>query len=201
MDARGRALALVAAGVTVAAVGAVLAQLLVVFVGVVAAGAGTARLITAVRADPGTREQEKLILALWSMGRRWPDGEGRIDPVTGQVLAIERHSGFLTLVVATPPVDAPESGGSAGHDPGDPTTVTRYLLGLLTLPAPPPLIRDVEPFDQVGEERGLTRRQAKELLAFNDQTGAMEASTAELAELQEQMMRAWPATPEGDPGG
>jgi hypothetical protein len=53
----------------------------------------------------------------------------------------------------------------------------------------------------VGEERGPTRRQAKELLAFNDQTGAMETSTAELAELQEQMMRAWPATPEGDPGG
>lgn len=131
------------------AVGAVLAQLLVVLVGVLAPGVGTAWLISA-RADPARREQETLIRALWSMGRRWPDGEGPIDPVTGQVLAIERHGGFLTLVVATPAEDALPSGGSDA-------TVTRYLLGLITLPAPP------------------SRCDGEQVLAAADRSGGREA--------------------------
>jgi hypothetical protein len=208
LDPRGRALALLAAGVTVAAIGALLTQLLdgpaaVVFVatGVFAAGLGTARLVKALRADPGTREQELLIRALWSIGRRWPDGEGRIDPVTGQVLAVEHHHGFLTLIVATPAGTA--SGEEPGAGVGDPATVTRYLLGLRTLPAPPPLLRDIEPFDPEEAGRRRTRREAKDLLAFHDQTGAMAASTAEIAGLLVQAQRTVPAPPDdadGSPG-
>ena len=198
LDARDRALAVLAAGVTVATIGALATQLLVVATGLVAAGVGAAWLLSAARADPANREQERLIRALWSLGRRWTAGEGRIDPVTGQVLAVDHHLGFLTLVVATPAGAA--GGGGPGAEAGDPATVTRYLLGWRTLPAPPPLLRDIEPLDPEEDGRRLTRREAKDLLAFHDQTGAMAASTAEIDGLIEQMLRTVPAPPDTSDG-
>jgi hypothetical protein len=122
-----------------------------------------------------------MIRELWSAARRLPAGRVLQDPVTGSGIFAERERGFLTLAIADPP------------GPGDPAwqrdaTVTRYLLGFLASPSPPPLFRRTAPLHE-NSLAPMPWRQARALLRFNDQTGASEATPGELAELRLQLER------------
>lgn len=139
--------------------------------------------------SPADREQRQMIQDLWSAAHRLQAGRVLEDPVTGRGLAIERERGFVTLAVADP---------RRSDDPNErrEATVTRYMLGFLGSPIPPPLLRHTAPLDEDVPAR-MPWRQARGLLRFNDQTGAMETSAGELAELRAQLGRAIAAAGRG----
>jgi hypothetical protein len=107
--------------------------------------------------------------------KRWPAGQGLTDPVTGDELTVERERGFLILAIS----DA---------DTGQVPMVTRYLLGWLAAPNPPPPFRHTGPAGEPSPVR-MSLNQAGALLAFNEQTGAMQATAADLVELRERLDR------------
>ncbi|MDT7783529.1 MAG: hypothetical protein QOF58_1948 [Pseudonocardiales bacterium] len=103
------------------------------------------------------------------------------DPVTGHYLGINRHHTFLEVLVSDIDFTFPD----APVGPG----VTVYGIGAAGRPMPAPILRQHYPVDpELLPDRTL--RQAEELLEFNDQTGAMDASPEELLLLHEQLERA-----------
>lgn len=146
-------------------------------IGAFLTGIGASALYTALRRSPAHRRQDAMIRDLWSTVKRWPTGQTLTDPATGGHLKVERERGFLTLAIR-----------EAAADNGQVPMVTRYLLGWLAAPNPPPLFRHTTAAHELSPVR-MSLNQAGSLLAFNDQTGAMEATTAELVELRQRLDR------------
>jgi len=160
-------------------------HLVLLFVGAFIAGIGTSALVGALRRTPAQREQEAMVRALWSTCRRWPSGLVLRDPVTGRGITVERERGFLTLAITSQPDDDDLADNLAGRRAA---TVTRYMLGFLAAPVPPPLFRHTAALHDVSPVRmSWQQAEAGALLHFNDMTGAMEATTEELAELRAQL--------------
>lgn len=160
-------------------------HLALLFVGAFIAGIGTWTLVGALRRSPTLRKQEAMIRALWSTCRRWPSGLVLRDSVTGSRITVERERGFLNLVITGQPDDDDPADGPAGRRA---MTVTRYLLGFLAAPVPPPLFVHTTALHDVSPVR-MSWRQAGALLHVNELTGAMEATTEEFAELRAQLDR------------
>ncbi len=120
-------------------------------------------------------------------------GAGRVSQ------SAERERGFLSLAIT----GAPDGGQPDGDDLADglagrrAVTVTRYLLGFLAAPVPPPLFAHTAALHDVSPVR-MPWRQAGALLHFNELTGAMEATTEELAELRAQLDRTIAAATEAE---
>ncbi len=167
----------------------------VLFVGAFIAGLGTAALLGALRRSPMLRRQEVMIRALWSTGRRWPSGLVLRDPVTDSEVTVERERGFLALVIIDQADDDP-SGPDDASARRRGATATRYLLGFGAAPVPPPLLRHTAAVHDPSPLR-MSWRQAGALVHFNELTGAMEASTEELADLRAQVDRTIAAAAEG----
>jgi hypothetical protein len=159
----------------------------VLLVGIFIVGFGSSALYTALRRSPQQRAQEQQIRRLWEIAYRIPSDVALRDPVTGKQISVERHRGFLsarrgflTLVVADPLGELEDKRAA---------TATRYMLGYGAAPVPPPLFQHHGPADEP-VPAGMTWRQAGRLLRFNDATGAMETSTAELGQLRALVDRA-----------
>jgi hypothetical protein len=122
-------------------------------------------------------EQDVSVCRLWALVKRIPPGWVFADPVTGELLSVERERGWLTLAVT----DSPGSGAEA--------VVTRYLLGKWAAPVPPPLYRHLAGLDDMPLARWSLRQHAQ-LADFNARTGALEVTAGELAMLRAQVHRA-----------
>lgn len=103
-----------------------------------------------------------------------PRGVVLTDPATEERVQVQYRRGFLTLMVSD----------SAGVEDGPEVTVRRYLLALLGVPSPVPLLRHVEHVD-----RQMTWAAFNEALRISDKTAAMETSTSELEQLLGQVER------------
>ncbi|MBO2450707.1 hypothetical protein J4573_26625 [Actinomadura barringtoniae] len=105
---------------------------------------------------------------LWQLVRRVPGGVTLRDPDSGRLLSVERR-GFVEIVAADP---------GAG-------TVMRYTVGFLFWP-----IRPLCDIRRAGEAPGVSWRNGRRALLFNDATGVMEVGPDELDELRGQLERA-----------
>lgn len=103
------------------------------------------------------------------------------DPETGQYIGVDRHHTMLEIVVSDLDFTDP------GTDDVPDAVVTAYHLGSVWRPMPPPIMRMHTPLNQTGTR---TWSEAGDLLDFNDHTGAMNTSAAELANLHAQLNRA-----------
>lgn len=125
----------------------------------------------------GCRRQAAMISELRLMTRRMPCGQVLAGPLTGHRFRAERNSGFLALAIADPPTSA------------EPGVVTRYPLAVLAVPLAPPLFKVIQPPGHLrGRRTGL--REARQIVLFGTETGAMEASEGELQQVLAQLMRA-----------
>ncbi|MDS1269981.1 hypothetical protein RIF23_06705 [Lipingzhangella sp. LS1_29] len=192
MSQQARAVTLVAAGALLVLSFVWWQSLALSALGAMAAGAGLAWLLSVRRWTADQREQEPLIRRLWDIARTMPRDTLLVDPVTGTRFCIERTRGFLSLATAE---FAPD--GAPGADltaPQREATVTRYMLGFLTTPLPPPLYRHIHGLEQDPPQR-MSWSQAAEVARLNDLTGVLEASAPELEQLAVRLERAMPVDP------
>lgn len=73
--------------------------------------------------------------------------------------------------------------------PAVPAVVTRYLLAVLFVPVTPPLFKVSQPLGDPSARR-IGLREAREIVRFGTDTGAMEASEAESRQVLAQLTRA-----------
>lgn len=189
IGSRGEAAALTTAGLAVTGSYLWFPHMALLIVGVLITVLGSSGLVSVLRWSPEKRRQEMMIRDLWSTARRWPSGLMLRDPVTGSGISVERERGFLTLAI-TDPLDRDDLGE------GRVTTVTWYVLGFLAAPEQPSLLRHTTALHDASPAR-MSWQQAGELLHFNDLTGAMDATSDELAELRAQLDRTIAATTNG----
>jgi hypothetical protein len=144
-------------------------------IGLVLLAFSTLSLVIGLRRSPDDREQERLIRALYTTVRRLRKGRTLQVPETGKQFAVERRRGFLTLVVSGPP--------------SKDATSTRYRISWLGFPSPPPLIGHTTAAGDTSAAKvgwlALTM-----MTTFNRKTGLLEISTADLAQLRDQLARA-----------
>lgn len=119
---------------------------------------------------------------LWDLARKIPTRRLFRDPETGRYLGVDRHHSVLEIVVS----DLDFTDPATDHMPD--AIVTSYHLGSAWRPLPPPIMRMHNPLNDSGP--GKTWREAGDLLDFNDRTGAMNNTTAELTDLHAQLNRA-----------
>lgn len=121
-----------------------------------------------------------MIHALWRLAKRAPAGQLLHDPATGHYLGVDRHHGLLEVLVSDVDFTAPRPPAGA--------VVTAYGLGGAGRPMPAPILRQHHPVDPE-QLPDRTWQEARELLSFNDQTGAMDTSADELRILHGQQAR------------
>jgi hypothetical protein len=174
--ARGDAIAVTAAGLAVMAAPWWFPYHAVLITGAAVTVFGASMLGVVVSRGRAWHEQDVLICRLWSLVKRLPSGRAFTDPVTGELLSVERERGWLTLVVS----DTPGMGKQ--------TVVASYLVGRWGVPVPPPLCRYVASVVDVPPAQWSWRQRAQ-FAAFNAKTGALELAPAEFAVLCSQVRR------------
>lgn len=132
--------------------------------------------------DPEDAVQRAVVRDLWKLARTVPNRHVFRDPETGRYLGVDRHRSILDIVVSDVEFTVVEI------DLVPDAIVTSYHLGAGWRPMPPPIMRMHSPVD--GNSTRTSWREAGELVDFNDHTGAMNASTAELVDLHAQLRRA-----------
>jgi hypothetical protein len=130
-----------------------LAYLWLAYPGLLVAGGvlialGGAGLVFNARRGRAWRQQDALVRELWAAAKRIPPGRVLADPGTGDLLSVERGSGWLTLVVSAPP------------RPGRHAAAARYVLGHWGAPVRPPVRRHLAAGDGVPPVRPGSRPKA-----------------------------------------
>lgn len=149
---------------------------LLVLGGVVATLSGV-MLLVVLRRGRDWHRQDVLIRKLWTVVKRIQAAYVLADPDTSDLLSAEWQRGWLTLAV----IDPAQAGPTA--------LVARYVIGHRLGPDVPPPIRHLGgPYDGTLAWRRL--RYLARVAQFNQQTEALEITTAELAELFAKVCRA-----------
>jgi hypothetical protein len=179
---RVEAMILVVTGVAAAGLYFMFSHLLLLLAGVFTLGIGVSWHLDIRRRKPAEAHDRQAIRALWKLTRRIPEGRLLVDPVTQLPFGVHRRQGVVNLIV---PRYLNEDGT------GD-VLVTHHLVGSLGLPHPPPLMRHEELLrpDDHGVARGMTRRDARNILALNEATGALNVDRDEFLALTAQLERA-----------
>ncbi|MBN9747755.1 hypothetical protein DMP23_42835 [Amycolatopsis sp. A1MSW2902] len=126
--------------------------------------------------------QRAAIRDLWKLARKAPTRKLFHDPETGQYLGVDRHHTMLEVAVSDLEVTDPAT------DAVPDAIITSYHLGSMWRPMPPPIMRMHVALNDTSPER--TWEEAGELLDFNERTGAMDTTAAELTDLHAQLKRA-----------
>lgn len=194
MRQQTRALALIVLGGLAVVSYAVVGSIALSALGAIAAGAGLAWLLTVRKWTLDQWQQEPLIRRIWQAARRLPRDRLLIDPVTGTRFCVERTRGFVSLATAETLEDIVDSAMLDTLEPSASgmereATVTRYMLGFLTTPLPPPLYRHITGLHQERPER-MSWSDAAEVARLNDLTGMLEATAPELDRLATRLERA-----------
>lgn len=146
--------------------------------GAVYGGIGLLVLAGTLRGGQTYHQYDTMVRWLWSATRQLPDGQELTDPATGATLTVEREGGRTILAVR--PAEQDSATG----------TVTRYVVGAGNAPAgPPPLLSHIAP---AAAPSPLRRRWVTwHLINLDVATGgATQVSSAEVAELWAQVIRA-----------
>lgn len=132
------------------------------------------------RRTPRQAAEHAAIRALWRLARRMPASQVLHDRVTEQYFLILRNHMFLDVLVSDIDLTLLEVPAGA--------VVTTYSIGGEGRPNLGPILRQQHPAE-LKVQRDQTLRQAKEVLEFNERTGAMNASLEDLLLLHEQLER------------